>query len=128
MPIQPTLDTEIEILTQAIAAKREHITRAQYIAEVQPMKDELVALIVENEQIKIANKVITDTPTAEELIQQTADERRQNIKTDIRTIYPELSDEIQEIRMVLAEEFPSNARAQEYNSKIEAILVKYPKA
>ena len=127
MPIQPTLDTEIETLTQAIASKREHITRAQYIAEVQPMKDELVALIAENEIIKAANKVIEDTPTAEELAIKAADERRQNIKNDIRILHPELSDEVQELRMILAEEFPSNDRAQEYNSKIEAILAKYPK-
>lgn len=55
MPIQPTRYTEIETLTQAIALKREHITRAHYIAEVQPMKDELVSLIAENESIKASN-------------------------------------------------------------------------
>ena len=125
--LQPTLDTEIETLRAAIDAEIKHTARSEYISKVQPMKDELVALIGQNEIIKIANKVIEDTPTAEELAIKVADERRQNIQTDIRIIYPELSDEVQELRMILAEEFPDNIRAQEYNSKIEAILSKYPK-
>ena len=127
MSIQPTLDTEIEILKEAIAAEREHTSRQEYITKVQPMKNELASLIEQNEAIKAANKIIEDTPTAEELAQQTANERRQNIKTDIKIEYPDISDEIQIIRMILAEEFPNNTRAQTYNDKIEAILSKYPK-
>ena len=84
-------------------------------------------------EMTIAEKAVIDyVPippglTQEELAIKAADERRQNIQTDIRIIYPELSDEVQELRMILAEEFPDNIRAQEYNSKIEAILAKYPK-
>lgn len=69
----------------------------------------------------------TPEPTPEELAVKTTNERRHNIQTDIRVIYPELSDEIKEIRMVLAEEFPDNIRAQKYNIDIETILTKYPK-
>lgn len=125
--LQPTLNTEIETLKEAITAEREHTSRQEYIATVQPMKDELVSLIEQNEAIKAANKIIEDTPTAEELVQQTKDERRQNIKTEIKIEYSDISDEVQVIRMILAEEFPANTRAQTYNGKIEAILSKYPK-
>ena len=127
MPIQPTLDTEIETLKQAITAEREHTSRAEYIDIVQPLKDELADKIEQNKIIIAANKVITDTPTAEELAAKTAEERRQNINDDIRIIYPNISDEVKTIRMVLAEEFPDNTLAQEYNENIEAILLKHPK-
>ena len=66
-------------------------------------------------------------PTAEQIAQQAEDVRRNSIKTDIEKIYPFRSDELQEIRMILAEEFPNNERAQLYNSNIEYILSKYPK-
>lgn len=65
--------------------------------------------------------------TAEQIAQQAAEVRRINIKTGIEKIYPFRSDELQEIRLILAEEFPNNERAQAYNAAIEAILSKYPK-
>ena len=65
--------------------------------------------------------------TPEQIAQKAADVRRYSIKTDIEEIYPFRSDELQEIRTILAEEFPNNERAQLYNSNIEYILSKYPK-
>ena len=69
MPIQPTLDTEIETLRQAIDAESEHITREQYIYDVQPMKVALAQLIEDNEIIKAANAALiaAEPPTAEEV-------------------------------------------------------------
>ena len=66
-------------------------------------------------------------PTPEELTRRAEEERWQKIDTGIKEIYPRRSDEFQEIRMILAEEFPNNERAQTYNAKIEAVLSKYPK-
>ncbi|MCK5431430.1 MAG: hypothetical protein KAJ03_01735 [Gammaproteobacteria bacterium] len=62
-------------------------------------------------------------PTAEE-IEAT---RKQNVQTEIRKSYPEHTDEFEEIRKILATEFPGNARAQAYNTTVEAAKAKYPK-
>lgn len=123
--LQPTLDTEIETLEQAIDAEIKHTLRSEYIAIVQPLKDELEDKIEQNKIIKSENAAFIAAlpPTTEELEK----ERKAKIASEIALQYPELSDEVQEIRMVLAEEFPDNIRAQEYNSKIEAILLEYPK-
>ena len=127
MPIQSTLDAEIETLKQAIAAECKHISRQEYIEKVQPMKDELVVLIEQNKVIKAANNIIINSPTSEELAAQVEDERKLKCKNDIELIYPDLSDEVKIIRTVLAMEFPDNELAKEYNDNIELILSKHSK-
>ena len=69
MPIQPTLDTEIETLKQSITAEREHTSRAEYISIVQPLKNLLATKIEQNEVIKDANKAFIGAipPTPEEV-------------------------------------------------------------
>ena len=62
-------------------------------------------------------------PTAEE-IEAT---RKINVQNEIKKTYPEHTDEFEEIRKILATEFPGNARAQAYNTTVEAAKAKYPK-
>lgn len=90
------------------------------------VNDEIVEMSTEEKAVIDYVPPIPE-PTEEELTIKATNERRQNIQTDIKMIYPELSDELEEIRMVLAEEFPDNIRAQKYNTDIEIILAKYPK-
>ena len=57
----PTKDAEISTLKQQIKDEEVHITRAEYVKKVQPMKDNYRALIAENKQIEIDNKTAIDT-------------------------------------------------------------------
>jgi len=97
--LQPTLDTEIATLKQAIKAEEVHTTRAEYIATVQPMKDELINLKAQNEIIKAENKAAQDAyipiPTAEEL----ESKRNADIATEIALTYS-LADEIAILRQL----------------------------
>ena len=92
MPIQPTLDIEIDTLKQNIADNIPHISRKNYIDVVNPMKSQLVSLIGQNKTIKAANKIITEIPTAEQLEFEATRERGENIKTETEKIYPYFSD------------------------------------
>lgn len=62
-------------------------------------------------------------PTAED-IEVT---RKQNEQIEIRKTYPELTDQFDEIRKILAAEFPGNVRAQAYNTTVELAKSMYPK-
>ena len=68
----------------------------------------------------------TPEPSAEELAVEAETERKQKCKIDIALLYPD-GDEMKIVRTVIAQEFPNNELAQEYNNNIEAILSKYPK-
>ena len=125
MPIQPTLDTEIETLTQAIASKREHIARAQYIAEVQPMKDELAELVGENETIKASNAAfIAATPPTPEEVEK---ERKSKIASEIAFQYT-LADEMSMVRKLFTGESKlTDVDIVEWFGVIDAAKLKYPK-
>lgn len=122
LELQSTFDNEIETLTQAIASKRNHTNRVNYVAEVQPMKDELSSLIDQNEIIKSNNAaaIAAEPPTPE----QVAAKLNQDIEAETRLTYPYISDERGIIRRILAAEFPDNADAQAYNTNIEAAISK----
>lgn len=125
MSIQPTLDTEIETLQQAIILKREHTTRAEYVVEVQPMKDELVELIEQNEIIKAENAAIiaAEPPTPEEAEK----ERKSNIAKEIRLKYT-VSDEISMNRKLnTGESKLTDVDIMEWLADVANAKAKYPK-
>ena len=67
--LTPTLDNEIATLMQTITDEANHTSRADYIAKVQPMKEQLQVLMADNKAIKAANElaIANQPPTAEEV-------------------------------------------------------------
>ena len=125
MPLQPTLDTEIETLKQAITAEREHTSRSEYIATVQPMKDELKSLIEQNEIIKAENKAFTESmpPTPEELDKR----RKADIANEIALKYT-LADEISMNRkLITGESELTDTDIIEWFNDVASAKAKYPK-
>lgn len=59
--LTPTKDAEISTLKQQIKAEEIHTTRAEYVKKVQPMKDNYRALVAQNKQIEIDNKIAINT-------------------------------------------------------------------
>ena len=125
MPIQPTLDTEIEILTQAIASKRDHISRQEYIAIVQPLKDSLADKIEQNEIIKAENAALiaAELPTAEEL----ESKRDENIAAEIAIKYPLPAEMALRWKLRVGKLTMESPEIIAYMSWIESSKAKYPK-
>ena len=87
----PTKDAELSTLKQQIKAEEVHTTRAEYVKKVQPMKDNYIALIAQNKQIRIDNKAAIDIARSEdELV-------RQEIINNINAVKSELNILLNEI-------------------------------
>ena len=125
LELQPTLDTEIEILKQAIAAECEHISRSEYIKIVQPLKDELADKIELNKIIKADNKAFIESipPTPEELDKK----RNADIADEIALTYS-LADEIALLWKLQTGELTINSpEIAEQRQTVADAKLKYPK-
>jgi hypothetical protein len=89
--LTPTKDAEISTLKQQIKAEEIHTTRAEYVKKVQPMKDDYRALIAQNKQIEINNKIAIN------IAQSTDESGRQKILDDINIVKSELNISLNEI-------------------------------
>lgn len=124
MTLQPTLDTEITTIEHAISDEIKHISRKMYVSIVDPLKKQKIILIEQNKIIKIANKIIMDTPTAEELTLKAANEKKENIKNEIELSYSQT--ETMAISMAgLASILPDNTDVQNLNTVINNAQIKY---
>lgn len=89
IPTKPKLmitnDVEIATLKQQIKAEEVHTTRAEYVKKVQPMKDNYRALVAQNKQIEIDNKVAVD------IARSTDESARQGILDQINMAKNELN-------------------------------------
>ncbi len=59
--LAPTKEAEIAAIVAEIKANEHHIRRTDYIAAVQPLKDQLRDLIAKNDDIIASNNVLTKT-------------------------------------------------------------------
>lgn len=122
--LQQTLDNEIETIEQSIKANVQHVTRKIYIDIVDPLKKQKTILIEQNKTIKASNKIISDTPTAEEIVLSVSNEKKENIKKEIELDYSQT--ETLAISMAgLASILPDNTDIQNLNTTIINAKNKY---
>ena len=122
--MKPTLDAEIEAKKLGIESNINHTSREEYIATVQPLKDELASLIEQNDIIKAENQAELDAmpPTTEEI----EEKRELDIKIEIEKTYS-LTDEIRIVREALVELLPDAVDVQAWNDVVVAAKEKYLK-
>ena len=87
----PTKDAEISTLKQQIKAEEVHITRAEYVKKVQPIKDNYRTLITQNKQIEIDNNAAIDAArSTDELVRQEIINNINVVKNELNVLFNEI--------------------------------------
>ena len=124
MILTPTLDIDIQIKEAEISSNKIHSLRAQYISTVQPMKDELRNLILQNETIKYNNKVLID---AEPLtVEQLEAIKEKKIASEIGSKYTISEQILMLLSLQTGEALSTDTNIIEWKNTVQTVKDKYP--